>query len=60
MYSSINNVTMLQCHKSLSDEQTDIVHTLKKTLVSVRSGNAILDDFTLNDVNDLIHCSATV
>ena len=45
--------------KSLSDEHTAIVHTFK-TLFSVRSGNASLDEFTLNEGNDLIHFSATV
>ena len=59
MYSSINNAYNVMMSKSPSDEQTAIVHTLK-TLLSVRSGNASLDEFTLNEVNDLIHFFATV
>ena len=59
MYISINNAYNVIMSKSLSDEQTDIVHTLK-TLFSVRSGNTGLDEFTQNEVNNLKHYSATV
>ena len=59
MYSSMNNAYNVIMSKYLSDEQTAIVHTLK-TLLSVRSGNASLDEFTLNEVNDLIHFSTTI
>ena len=60
MHSSINNAYTVIMSKSLSDDQTAIVHvhTLKK-MFSVRSGNASLDEFTIKEVNDRIHISVT-
>ena len=58
MYSFITNAYNVMMSKSPSDEQTAIVHTFK-TLLSVRSGNASLGQFKLNEVYDMIHLSAT-
>ena len=39
--------------KSLNDEHIAIVNNCK-TLLSVRSGNGSLDEFPLNEINDLM------
>ena len=58
IYSSNNNAYNI-IFSYLSNEQIAIVHTLK-TLLSIRSGNACLDKFTQNKINDLIYFTATV
>ena len=54
IYYTINSNIKLLSGSNINDEQIAIVNNLS-TLLSVRSGNNYINDFTLNKVNDLLN-----
>ena len=54
IYSTINFRIKQLSGSNINDEQIAIVNNLS-TLLSVRSGNNYINDFTLIEVNDLIN-----
>ena len=59
IYRTINFSIMQLSGSNINDEQIAIVNNLS-TLLSVRSGNNYINDFTLIEVNDLINYLTTM
>ena len=59
IYRTINFSIKQLSGSNINDEQIAIVNNLS-TLLSVRSGNNYINDFTLIEVNDLINYLSTM